>query len=565
MSFLSGSKRGLLALQSLTGVSSLTSDELLIWLQGFDSADAEADLQSTIITVPDIPANSIFLLPTIAVSNIWDTSDPFTFAVFLMTGAEPNISGKIVRQFKVVGHLDSPVLGDAFLTVGASFSVLEKAPASFITVPSTLVSALWTQFNIGKSVVSSEGTQSSLLADKKSRIALPSSSPSGKLSSASSILFTDGDNPENSSTEGKVVVDPDGVPWHIQSQFAMKIMKERQVFMRGMHPTRISMFLRNDVGYDRSVWNAAISPYAQGRSAISDDLQSQAIARCYRLVRMEVCNPPERLDDARRCLWTENDWSKLSIIHFNPNPHGGSSMFEGNDPMVLDYLRDCVMGFRLFLSVYYTAEAASFFQSLVDWFHDQKIHRTKRFDGEFLRARIDRMLVNFWSEVRHNGPQSPQYPRFSYATPGDIWKILAAYEKDLVDGFLDDPFPHSLFYCTPDGEYCMISGSTTHARSVPVSRSVSAHSSPPPASKPQAKTSSSICPYHLFHLLQVAKADGTTCAACTRGSSCGLPHVSLNVISFSQALEAAVSAKVSDKTLASASSRISSDPSVFKP
>ena len=563
MSSLSGAKRGILALQALSGLSSMSAAEELIWNQGYDSKGADLHTRSTLFTVASLPVNALFVLPTIPVANIWTTTDDFTFAVLLLTGQETDADGQVLRQFKVVGHLEEPPSGEAFMVVGASFSILHEAPSSFLTFPSSLVSALWTKFNVAQSVVSSDGTQASLLADKRTRHLASGASP-GKLSSASSILYTDVDNPENNSTEGKVVVDPDGVHWQIQSQFAMKIMKERQVFMRGMHVTRLQMFLRNDVGYDRAVWNAAISPYSQGRASMSEDLQSLAIACCYRLVRMDACTSPERLDDARRCLWAQNDWSKLSIVHFNPNPHGGTSLYEGHDPMVLDYMRDCVIGYRLFLSVYYTAEANTFFQSLIDWFHDQRIHRNKRFDGEFLRARIDRMLVNFWSEVQHNGPASPQYPTFSYAVPGDIWKILAAYEKDLVTLLLEDPFPHSLFYCAPDGEYCLISGHTSHARSVSAVKQSSGPLSPSTPSRTISRATSGICPYHLFHLLAVVKVDGSSCSACTRGSACGLPHVALASISLSQALAAAVDAKVNDKTLTSAVARISSDPSAFK-
>ena len=548
----------------MSGFATLSPAERLIWMHGYDSDGADVDMQSSYLTVSSLPVNSLFLLPTIAVSDIWTTTDDFTFAVLLFTGQETDLRGRILRQFKVVGHLEPSPPGDAFTVVGASFSVLDDVPPSFLTVPGSLVPSLWSQFHVAKAVVSSDGTQASVLADKRSRSLLSSGSPAGKVSSASAILYTDGDNPENTSTEGKVLVDPDGVHWNIQSQFAMKIMKERQVFMRGMHSSRIQMFLRNDVGYDRAVWNAAISPFSQGRSVLSEDLQSQAIACCYRLVRMDACTTPERMDDSRKCLWTENDWSKLSIVHFNPNPHGGSTMYEGYDPMILDYMRDCVIGYRLFLSVYYTAEANTFFQSLIDWFHDQRIHRTKRFDGEFLRARIDRMLVNFWSEVRHNGPSSPQYPRYSYAVPGDIWRILAAYEADLVSMLTDDPFPHSLFYCAPDGEYCLISGSKSHPR-VAQSIKYSNVASPFPSSyKSPSRSPSGICPFHLLHLLQVPKADGTTCSACNRGSSCGLSHGALSDVSLSQALASVVDAKISDRTLTGAIARISGDPTAFK-
>ena len=143
----------------MSGFATLSPAERLIWMHGYDSDGADVDMQSSYLTVSSLPVNSLFLLPTIAVSDIWTTTDDFTFAVLLFTGQETDLRGRILRQFKVVGHLEPSPPGDAFTVVGASFSVLDDAPPSFLTVPGSLVPSLWSQFHVAKAVVSSDGTQ----------------------------------------------------------------------------------------------------------------------------------------------------------------------------------------------------------------------------------------------------------------------------------------------------------------------------------------------------------------------------------------------------------------------
>ena len=263
----------------------------------------------------------------------------------------------------------------------------------------------------------------------------------------------------------------------------------------------------------------------------------------------------DQLDAARQCKWTANNWSHLSIVNFHENPFGGESMYQGADPQARLYLRDCVLGYRMFLMVYYTAAAATLFEGLLNWFEDPAIHRDRRFDAEFIRARVDRMLVDFWSEVRFAGSQSPRFGQFSFAREGDIWSLFSAYESELLSRLSNDPYPHSVFYHQSGGEYWKISGDSSRV----VHASGSSRSS-----TGSHKSGVSICPYHLFHLLQVAKTDGTPCQACTRGSSCQSPHVALNTITMAQAIQAVAGTAVGHITMANALQRISAEHASFK-
>ncbi len=260
----------------------------------------------------------------------------------------------------------------------------------------------------------------------------------------------------------------------------------------------------------------------------------------------------EQLDSARQCKWIANNWAHLSIVNFHENPFGGEAMYQGAEPQSRVYLRDCVLGYQMFLVVYFTAEAATVFNDLVQWLGDVNIHRDRRFDAEFIRARIDRMLVDFWSEVRFAGPQSPRFKHLSFANDGEIWDIFHAYEADLLLRLMNDPYPHPVFYHQAGGEYWKISNETPKG-------------SQSGGSPRQQKGSNPICPYHMFNLLQVTKADGTICGACTRGSNCQHPHVPLGSITMAQALQSTTGTQVGQQTMASALQRIAAEQAVFKP
>ncbi len=442
-------KRHVGLLSKMVGRVPLNDHELAVWHQGYSTSGASEDELEFFTTLHSIQAGSVILLPTLAYESVWTIEDEFTFAVISIQKVEEVEDGSSRVTFKVIGHLDDKVTNhEAFATVGATYRVTGEVPSSFLSITSESVDAVLAQFAPPPAEVRSDGrlvTGSSGGSGARKLVVggNSGSSRSGKLSAASSIFFDDEDNPENaSSVEQKVIVDTDGRQHIFSSKFAMQIMQERQVFMRVMHSSRTELLLRNHVGYMRDVWDAALSPYSVGGAAVDMDEESVSLSLYHRLERMPMT--PEQLDAARQCKWVINNWAHLSIINFHENPFGGESMYQGADQQSRAYLRDCVLGYQMFLTVYFTNKASSSFLKLVQWLSDVKIHRDRRFDAEFIRARIDRMLVDFWSEVRFAGSQSPRFRHLSFAKEGEIWLILEAYETELLER-LERPLPSSGF------------------------------------------------------------------------------------------------------------------------
>jgi hypothetical protein len=215
----------------------------------------------------------------------------------------------------------------------------------------------------------------------------------------------------------------------------------------------------------------------------------------------------------------------------------------------------------VFLEVYYTVKARDFFPDVLKWFADQEVHRDLWFEADFIRARIDRMLVDFWSDVRASADVSSKFGQFSFSVDGDVWRLLAAYEADMLRRLRVDPFPHTRFFHA-DGEFMKISRAAIAPQSTPVPKSSVTSTVGASPSKP---VQCPICPYHLFVLLRLKRHDGSDYDPCHHGSKCVNPHCDLSAVTADEALESVKLSGINALLISKVHQQILSQPGAFKP
>ena len=184
------------------------------------------------------------------------------------------------------------------------------------------------------------------------------------------------------------------------------------------------------------------------------DAATATLCECYLLDGMPIMYDEEKLDRARLCQWRARDLTWLSVTDFHETPHGLQEQIIGTARVTRLYLVGCVKGFLTFLRVMFCSTADTLLSRLIKWLERQDSPFDETANAEYVRCRIDSMLVDFWSEVRSNARVSKRYPLCcDFQVEGAVWVLLARYEQALFDQMAQDKYPHLRFYEKPRGEY----------------------------------------------------------------------------------------------------------------
>jgi hypothetical protein len=230
-----------------------------------------------------------------------------------------------------------------------------------------------------------------------------------------------------------------------------------------------------------------------------------------------------------------------------------------------NYLRDCVQGYLIFLEVYFTIKARSLFSRLLAWFADQTVHRAAWFDADFIRARIDRMLVDFWYDVRVATLRSSTYTQFSFAVEGDVWKLFAAYESEMLTRLGMDVWPHPRFFNPVEGEFKEISANPPATSQLAHAKNSGSTIHPSSATSTLTRFKLIICPFHLFHALDMKRHTGAPYDPCSHGTSCVHGHVDTQSVTRDEATTAMLASGLHASLVDKVITAIQANASRFKP
>jgi hypothetical protein len=373
----------------------------------------------------------------------------------------------------------------------------------------------------------------------------------------------------SSKDDMKVVQDYQGGKHLIRSSYAVKFLSFMNLFYRTMEEGKREAIIRTDTEYDRAGWDEAVDSFRFGQVVPGMDPSIATLCECYKLDNMPVLLDEVKLDRARLCQWKTRDLTWLSIVDFHEAPHGLQDQLKGTDRATRLYLAGCVRGFLTFLKVMFYSHADSLLTRLITWLERQGSLYEKQANTEFVRCRIDSMLVDFWSEVRSNAKESRRFPTAcDFQVPGAVWGLLSRYEEALFEQMALDEYPHIRFYEKPKGDFWRTlgggkgtAGQTTPAKTngFGVGDRTQVSYSTPTRSSPTGGKPISICPFHLACKLQVKRTDGTTMGPCSYETNCRHPHVDLNAITATQATDSLHNCKPSmtSKVAAAISTRAS--------
>ena len=362
----------------------------------------------------------------------------------------------------------------------------------------------------------------------------------------------------SSKDDMKWVQDYQGNMHRVRSTYAVKYLSFMNLFYRIMEEGKREAIIRTDTEYDHDAWNDAIDSYRLCPTVAGMDVSTATLCEGYKLENMPLMLDEKKVDRARLCQWKSRDLTWLSITDFHEAPHGLQDRLKGTDRAGRLYLVGCVKGYLTFLRVMFFSGADSLLSRLIAWLERPDSPFEKPANTEYVRCRIDGMLVDFWSEVRSNKRVSRRYPTAcDFQCEGAVWALLAMFEQSLFDQMAMEEYSHIRFYEKPQGEFWRIRGGGKSVMEG-VSQSSSEHSfrqSQLPTSRPTSSSGgglTSICPYHLAWRLQVKKNDGTHMGACQYVASCRFPHVDLDTITVAQATGALHNCKPSMVTKVSA-------------
>jgi hypothetical protein len=389
-------------------------------------------------------------------------------------------------------------------------------------------------------------------------------------------LFFDSPSEECSSYSSKddmkLVQNYQGNKHLVHSSYAVKYLPFMILLYRIMEEGKREAIIRTDTEYDREAWDDAIDSYRLGQVVVPwMDGATATLCECYKMDNMPILLDEDKFDKACLCQWRPRDSLWLLITDFHEAPHGLQDNISGTDRATRLYLVGCVKGYLTFLKVMFFSRADTLLARLITWLERPDSPFEKPANAEFVKCRIDSMIVDFWSEVRSNARVSKRFPSVcDFQNEGAVWILLSRYEQALFEQMAMDEYPHIRFYEKPRGEYWRIRGggkSVNPGASLPrIGGQSSQHTAtqkPMPSThsnQPHNLPRASICPYHLAWKMQVKRNDGSHMAACQYENNCRLPHVELDTITSTQATGAlsnckpsmvtkvsnAITAKVSD-------------------
>ena len=139
------------------------------------------------------------------------------------------------------------------------------------------------------------------------------------------------------------------------------------------------------------------------------------------------------------------------------------------------------------------------------------------------------------------------------------------YENDLLTRLASDVWPHPRFFNTDEGEYKAISCALSAPSSPSVIRSPAAGVHASSATSTLTRSKFVVCPFHLFHVLDMKRHNGTSYEPCTHGSSCSHGHVDTITITAAEATLAVQSSGLHQPLIDRAIACIQANPGSFKP
>ncbi len=518
-------------LREFAGCTSLTTEEITILRDGlgdpvsYEVGDNETlKSQSRLIkprfkervttfaggrtrkTEANLAPGDFILLPTQAFEDTWnlaETGGQFNIAIGELVAATEAQEGKERLSFKIRGHTFpyDPGQGDSSFALTGRTLVAEFMPQYVLIPEESVADGLKARFHGGGG-----GNGRALRGG------------SGKFVGRTGR----GDLSDSKDDARTSFVDQDNRLRELKSARMEKYEDHLTLYHRAMDERKQEILVRERTDYSRKVWDEALAPYLEG-SVKSGDAEMQTLCECYRMQEMPIIKDAEKMDRARQCQFLTRDWKNLSVMDFVENPGGQASM-EGNTRGSRLALLAGVEGYLTFLSIVFYARAEELWGRLRTWLRRPNPPNGPHWETIFLRARIESAVVYFWGEVRSGLRVSTRFPDRSFDVPGDIWRLWADFETDMMMAIALNPMPHTAFRAK-GGELSQIRGASPF------------ESGGQRKEEPKQGASQQVCTYQLGHDLKLTSSSGSLWGACTKGLGCSNKHVELGSTTVGEVLE----------------------------
>jgi hypothetical protein len=364
-----------------------------------------------------------------------------------------------------------------------------------------------------------------------------------------SIFDTYDDDNEGASFDAKMVRDRDNNLVLVRSKRASEWLNFQTVFQRAMSPKKRQVIFGDDTSYDQESVRQRLAPFLRPDDTVShSDSEVSTLFQYHRLQSMSAVSNSDKFKSSLLCLFRHDDWSVLSLVDFHECPPTQPVVFRGLDRATRLFLRECLRGYMLFLTVFFDSRYTHLWTRTLSWLESIQSGGILLFDGEFLRARLESAICDFWTEVRYGESESTLSPGHSYGRAEDIFKVWESVEDTMFSRIARDPYPHCIFF--DGGEYARLKRSSEKTASL----------SPGQKSDPNLH----ICPFHLGHLLKVTSSEGSLMGPCRFQQGCHAPHVDLSTLTISQAISSAVVGVKSSGLTSSLTSAIQSNTGAFR-
>ena len=488
----------------------------------------------------NLRVGSMVLFPTQDWPDVWDEEvlDDVNFAICIISSASWATS-RGSFSFTTPGHVNDFVPGEAF-PVSKEDRLVDFIPPYF--------------------VFPSEPTEKFF----RKKYGLPPMRPArgggtkgNRPTTGKHVYGDEGDGDEKATTS--VVMDRDNrFSMRIPSTKEKDALKFATVFLRSMTPSKREEILKGKYEYDPDGWTAALLPYETGIQ-MSSDPEIMSLGGYHRLKRIVAVCDPDKVHRARQSLFKHNNWRWLSIVDYHPKGDTSTLKLSGTSDEARENLCECIKGYLMYLSVIFDSKCKDLWKDLTEWLMLPYDMKRSVWDVEFIRARVEFSLSQFWGEVHSGNSSGVRFPDRCFSSEGDIWLLWKDYESLLFELLNVDPHPHTRFHME-GGEREIIrrtSGVSQPATHPPRSEGA-AKFEPTPG---QVRTPNLVCAYNLAHLLKAALPDGSQVLPCRGGAGCKYLHSDPAVLTLTQARAVAATGHRLGNGLLDA---VNSQPQLFK-